>query len=85
MQIVLCSGDKPPLFSVVHGFGRTAEAAGAPEANLHEDETSPVAHDEVDFAETTPMIAPDQAQPLPAEEIGGEALLVTADIPSIGG
>jgi hypothetical protein len=31
------------------------------------------------------MIAPDQAQPLPAEEIGGEALFVTADIPSIGG
>jgi hypothetical protein len=78
-------GGEPTLLARIHGLLGPAEAGGAPVAHLHEDQDPTIAHHEIDLAEAAAVVAPDQAQTLAGEKVGGKALLVPADRAPISG
>ena len=68
---MLCRPDKFLLFSPGNAFGRIAKTRPGPVANLNENQSAGVFHDQIQFASAPGVISGDQGQALLAQETPG--------------
>lgn len=74
LQVVLRGGPQAGALARVDGLGRKTEILARAEADLDEYRRRAVLHHQIDLAERTPVVAPEQGEPGAFEMTGGEGL-----------